>query len=175
MRTFAPTHKSKEAGNRIPSELRTLQRNGEANFVQKGLSLLKKVHEMCEKIKIRKKKRNLILITARIMSMKGRNDTILYAVDHLWSWDNLNARETSEGLDKKMTTNYYARMRFTQQLLSFLHVASSELSRIVFVLALDEKKTPFDLKNLNLEKKLRSRKCCKPLHHHDRLYVRGIR
>lgn len=51
-----------------------------------------------------------------------------------------------------MTTNYYARMRFTQQLLPLLHAASSELSRVVSVLAPGEERTSFDLENLDLKK-----------------------
>ena len=43
--------------------------------------------------------------------------------------------ETSEGLDRKLATNYYSRMRFTQQLLPLLQSASPQLSRVVSVLA----------------------------------------
>ena len=43
--------------------------------------------------------------------------------------------ETSEGLDRKLTTNYYSRVRFTQQLLPLLQSASPQLSRVVSVLA----------------------------------------
>ena len=43
--------------------------------------------------------------------------------------------ETSEGLDRKLATNYYSRLRFTQQLLPLLQSASPQLSRVVSVLA----------------------------------------
>ncbi len=43
--------------------------------------------------------------------------------------------ETSEGLDRKLTTNYYSRLRFTQQLLPLLQSASPQFSRVVSVLA----------------------------------------
>ena len=42
--------------------------------------------------------------------------------------------ETTEGLDRKLTTNYYSRIRFTQQLLPLLQSASPQLSRVVSVL-----------------------------------------
>ena len=53
--------------------------------------------------------------------------------------------ETSEGLDRKLTTNYYSRVRFTQQLLPLLQSASPQLSRVVSVLAPgDESAIDFD-------------------------------
>ena len=58
--------------------------------------------------------------------------------------------ETSEGLDKKLTTNYYSRIRFTQQLLPLLQSASPELARVVSVLAPGEE-TPLDFSNLDLK------------------------
>ena len=61
-------------------------------------------------------------------------------------------KETSEGLDKKMATNYYARMRFTQQLLPLLHAASSELARVVSVLAPGEERASFNMDDLDLKK-----------------------
>ena len=60
--------------------------------------------------------------------------------------------ETSEGLDRKLTTNYYARMRFTQQLLPLLQAASPQLSRVVSVLSPGEESlTSFHLDDLGLK------------------------
>ena len=58
--------------------------------------------------------------------------------------------ETPEGLDKKLTTNYYSRMRFTQQLLPLLQTASPQLSRVVSVLAPGEE-AALDFNNLDLK------------------------
>ena len=58
--------------------------------------------------------------------------------------------ETSEGLDRKLTTNYYSRIRFAQQLLPLLQTASPKLARVVSVLAPGEE-TPLDLSNLDLK------------------------
>jgi len=61
--------------------------------------------------------------------------------------------ETTEGLDRKLTTNYYARMRFTQQLLPLLQKAPPELSRVVSVLAPgEESRTNFHLDDLDLKR-----------------------
>lgn len=59
--------------------------------------------------------------------------------------------ETSEGLDKKLTTNYYSRMRFTTQLLPLLQAASPSLSRVVSVLAPGEESNALDFNNLDLK------------------------
>ena len=60
--------------------------------------------------------------------------------------------ETSEGLDRKLTTNYYARLRFAQQLLPFLTAASPSLSRVVSVLAPGEESLrSFHIDDLDLK------------------------
>ncbi len=60
--------------------------------------------------------------------------------------------ETSEGLDRKLTTNYYSRMRFTQRLLPLMQAASPQLSRVVSVLAPgEESQTSFHLNDLGLK------------------------
>ena len=67
--------------------------------------------------------------------------------------------ETSEGLDRKLTTNYYARMRFTQQLLPLLQNASPELSRVVSVLSPgSESPGYFNLDDLDLKHSFSVRK-----------------
>ena len=50
-----------------------------------------------------------------------------------------------------MTTNYYGRMRFAQQLLPLLQAASPGLSRVVSVLAPGEEKASFNMDDLDLK------------------------
>ena len=60
--------------------------------------------------------------------------------------------ETSEGLDRKLTTNYYSRVRFIQRLLPLMEIASPQLSRVVSVLAPGEESlTSFHLNDLGLK------------------------
>ena len=60
--------------------------------------------------------------------------------------------ETSEGLDRKLTTNYYSRMRFIQRLLPLMQAASPQLARVVSVLgAGEESRTSFHLDDLGLK------------------------
>lgn len=60
--------------------------------------------------------------------------------------------ETSEGLDSKLTTNYYARMRFTTQLLTLLKAAPPQFTRVVSVFA-PGGEAPLDFSNLDLKHK----------------------
>ena len=58
--------------------------------------------------------------------------------------------ETSEGLDRKMTTNYYARMRFIHNLLPLLRASAPELSRAVSVLSPGQETATLNFEDLDL-------------------------
>lgn len=130
--------RSQDAAGRIISELKTIQPDAETTFIRKDLTLLKNVDEVCDEIKAREANLNLLFMSQGTMSLKGRD-------------------ETSEGLDKKLTTNYYSRMRFTQQLLPLLESASPQLSRVVSVLAPGEEAL-LDFDNLDLKRDFSLRK-----------------
>ncbi|KAL2350618.1 hypothetical protein BJ546DRAFT_381950 [Cryomyces antarcticus] len=110
--------RSSDRGNRIVSELRSLNEGVETIFVQKDISLLAHVDEVCKEIEQKEKKIHMLFLTAGFMSLRGRN-------------------ETPEGIDKKMAVNYYSRMRFIINLMPLITAASaaSELSRVITVLA----------------------------------------
>lgn len=59
--------------------------------------------------------------------------------------------ETSEGLDWKMTTNYYARIRFICNLLPLLRASAPELSRVVSVLAPGDEAANLNFGDLDLK------------------------
>lgn len=130
--------RSQDAADRIISELRTIQPDAETTFIRKDLTLLKNVDEVCDEIKAKEKRLNLLFMSQGTMSLKGRD-------------------ETSEGLDRKLTTNYYSRMHFTQQLLPLLQAASPQLSRVVSVLAPGEE-AALDFANLDLKEGFSMRK-----------------
>jgi len=54
-------------------------------------------------------------------------------------------------MDRKMMTNYYSRLRLTQQLLPLLHAASPSLSRVVSVLAPGSESASINFDNLDLK------------------------
>lgn len=59
--------------------------------------------------------------------------------------------ETTEGLDQKLSRNYYGRLRFAHQLLPLLHSASPQISRVISVLGAGAESSSFDLSDLDLK------------------------
>ena len=106
--------------------------DGTYAFIKKDVSLLQNVDEACEEIKSKESKVNLLFMSSGTMSLKGRE-------------------ETSEGIDKKLATNYYSRMRFTQQLLPLLQAAQPQLSHVVSVLAPGTESASFNTRDLGLK------------------------
>lgn len=74
--------------------------------------------ELCDELKERESKINCLFLTAGFMTLRGR-------------------KETDEGIDCKMSVNYYARIRCTLNLMPLLTAASeaNQLSRVITVLA----------------------------------------
>ncbi|KAK4544232.1 hypothetical protein LTR36_004442 [Oleoguttula mirabilis] len=110
--------RNEDRGNKIVSELREINPQGEAIFLQKDISLLRSVDEICDELKRREKKIHCLFLTAGYMTLRGRN-------------------ETTEGIDRKMSVNYYSRIRCILNMMSTLQAASEagELSRVITVLA----------------------------------------
>ncbi|KAJ4286700.1 hypothetical protein N0V90_012952 [Kalmusia sp. IMI 367209] len=105
---------------KITAELKSINSSSKVDFIQKDVSLIRKVDEACQEIKEKEKKVNLLFMTIGYMTLKGRN-------------------ETAEGLDHKFALHYYARTRFMQNLAALLDVAAHDedpkatLSRVVSV------------------------------------------
>jgi NAD(P)-dependent dehydrogenase (short-subunit alcohol dehydrogenase family) len=103
------------------NELQTLNPSSQLSFIKSDVSLLKNVDDACRQIKEKEPKVNLLFMTAGHLTLGGRD-------------------ETSEGLDKKFSLHYYARMRFVQNLIPLLTKAAEStdpnatLSRVVSVL-----------------------------------------
>jgi NAD(P)-dependent dehydrogenase (short-subunit alcohol dehydrogenase family) len=108
----------KEEADRIISELYHLNPEGSATFIQKDITLIRSVDEVCADLRVKEPIINALFLTAGYMTLKGR-------------------RESEEGLDKKMAVNYYARMRFVVDLMPNLTAAADagQLSRVNSVLA----------------------------------------
>ncbi|KAM5348885.1 hypothetical protein ACJ41O_008708 [Fusarium nematophilum] len=105
--------RSKEAGDRLEDELKTLNPGGEYTFIQADMSLLKNVDEVCGDIKKREKTLNVLFLS---------QGTLKYGVD------------TSEGLPLITGLSLYSRTRLTLNLLPLLRRASS-LRRVITVMA----------------------------------------
>ncbi|KAF2102276.1 short-chain dehydrogenase/reductase [Rhizodiscina lignyota] len=110
--------RSREQADRLITEFKELNKEAQTHFIQSDVSLLRNVDEVCKEISAKEEKVNLLMLSAGIMTMKGRD-------------------ETTEGLDKKLSLHYYSRLRFTTNLLPLLRAASSSqppLARVIAVL-----------------------------------------
>jgi len=110
--------RSREQADRLITEFKALNGDAQTHFIQSDVSLLRNVDEVCKEIASKETKVNLLVLSAGILSMKGRD-------------------ETTEGLDKKLSLHYYSRLRFTTNLLPLLRAASSSqppLARVISVL-----------------------------------------
>ncbi|KAK0264758.1 hypothetical protein LTS16_000068 [Friedmanniomyces endolithicus] len=110
--------RSPDKGEQLCKELKDINPEGEAFFIEKDISILKDVDEVCDYLKSREPKIHCLFLTAGYMTLQGR-------------------RETVEGLDKKMSVNYYSRMRFIFNLIANVEeaAAQNELARVITVLA----------------------------------------
>lgn len=107
-----------ERGNNLIKKLKELNPEGEAFFIQKDVSLIRNVDELCVELKQRERKIHCLFLTAGYMTLRGRTETV-------------------EGIDQKMAVNYYSRIRCILNLMPLLEAASNanELSRVITVLA----------------------------------------
>lgn len=69
------TRRSQDAADRIISEIKAIQPEAQTSFIRKDLTLLKNVDEVCDEIKAKETKLNLLFMTQGMMSMKGRDGT----------------------------------------------------------------------------------------------------
>ncbi|KAL4947819.1 hypothetical protein BDW69DRAFT_199349 [Aspergillus filifer] len=113
--------RSQSAADDAIERIKTLNPNAQPTFLKADISLLKGVDGVCEEIKKREKYLNLLFMTPGYLTLSGRE-------------------ETSEGMDRKLTLHYYARMRFISNLQPLLSktvspdITAPSLSRVVSVL-----------------------------------------
>ncbi|KAF2811008.1 uncharacterized protein BDZ99DRAFT_508375 [Mytilinidion resinicola] len=105
--------RSQTAADRILAECRSLNPAGEFIFIQKDVSLIRNVDEVCKEIKAKEKFINIMVLSAGVPVM--------------------DRRLTSENLHLLTATTYYSRLRFIANLLPLLRYSPSPLSHVVFV------------------------------------------
>ncbi|KAH0337340.1 hypothetical protein KCU81_g8145, partial [Aureobasidium melanogenum] len=138
MRTTTPRAyiigRSQEKAENLCKELEDLNPGSKAIFINKDISVLKNVDDVCLELQHREKKINILFLSAGYMSLSGRN-------------------ETPEGLDHKMAVNYYSRIRFIMNLMPELTEAGKnhELSRVLTVLAAGSE-ADIDMDDMDLRK-----------------------
>ncbi|KAK6439418.1 hypothetical protein LTR95_004366 [Oleoguttula sp. CCFEE 5521] len=110
--------RNKDKADAIISKLSEINPSGQCSFLPHDVSRLENVDAVCAELRGREPKINALFLTAGYMTLSGRT-------------------ETDEGLDRKMCTNYYSRIRFALNLMPCLTAAAEagELSRVNTVLA----------------------------------------
>ncbi|KAJ7154044.1 NAD(P)-binding protein [Mycena filopes] len=103
-------------------------------FVECDISLMKNVHRVAGELRARLPKVNFLVLTAGVLTLKGRD-------------------ETEEGIDRKLAVHYYGRWRFIRELLLSVESAQAagEDGKVMSVLAAGHG-SAIDLEDLGLKK-----------------------
>ncbi|KAI9838860.1 MAG: hypothetical protein M1819_004067 [Sarea resinae] len=105
--------RSEKAASQLLESLHALNPKGVFNFIETDVSTLKNVDGVCDRVKGRVEKLNLLFLSAGYISFVGR-------------------QATPDDVDASLALRYYGRARFIQNLLPIM---SSPVSRVVSVLA----------------------------------------
>jgi short-subunit dehydrogenase len=65
--------RSQEQADHIQAEFKELNPESQVNFIQSDVSLLRNVDKVCDEIKAKEEKINVLFLSAGIMTMKGRD------------------------------------------------------------------------------------------------------
>ncbi|RFU26899.1 hypothetical protein B7463_g9453, partial [Scytalidium lignicola] len=109
-------------------ELRSLNPKGTFNFIEAQVSLMKEVDRVCDEIKSKEKKIDILFVSPGYITMGAKE-------------------ETQEGIDTLHALRYYARLRFIYNLLPLLNASPS--ARVISILAAGKEK-PLDTTDLEV-------------------------
>lgn len=125
--------RSSDAGKKAIDDITKINAKAKSYFLRHDLTLLSEADELVKEIKAKENKINFLCVTCGFLTFSGRD-------------------ETSEGLDKKFSVNYYTRWRIIDQLMPLVVAASKlqEPSRVVNVLAAGGE-GPLDMDDLELK------------------------
>lgn len=128
--------RSENAGQAVLKKLKEINPSGNAHYYFKkhDVTLIKDCDELCKALNANEEKVNLLFLSAGFLTTDGRT-------------------ETSEGIDKKLSVNYYGRWRIVEKLMPLLRKSSEngENTRIVSVLQ-PGNEGPVDEDDLDLKK-----------------------
>jgi short-subunit dehydrogenase len=65
--------RSREQGEKLIAEFKTINGDAQTHFIQSDVSLLKNVDEVCKEISGKEEKVNLLVLSAGILTMSGRD------------------------------------------------------------------------------------------------------
>lgn len=107
-----------DAGARVLARLKELNSAVDARFLKHDMSLIKEADVLSNTILAEQQKINLLFLSPGFLTTKGRQETV-------------------EGVDSKLSINYYGRWRVVENLIPLVEKAaeSGENARVVSVLA----------------------------------------
>lgn len=135
-------------------ELRQINANGNFNFIEADVSLIRNVDTACEEIKRKEKELNLVFMTPGGISLTGRRGEFGSRCRD-GSYTNPST-ETVEGLDHLFALRYYARMRFVANLMPLLE--SGKPARVISVFG-GGFEGPINKRDLDLKRNFSVLKC----------------
>lgn len=92
--------------------------NSNYHFIKKDITLIKECDKLCDEIVSKKDKINLLFMSSGFLTLNGRTENV-------------------EGLDTKMSVNYYGRWRIVERLMPLIKKAgdNNESAMVVSVLS----------------------------------------
>ncbi|CAG8970873.1 hypothetical protein HYALB_00000852 [Hymenoscyphus albidus] len=130
---------SESAAASILKELESLNPKGTYVFQETEITLLKNVDKVCEEIKSKEEKVDLLFMSPAYITLGERNDTI-------------------EGIDISYALTYYTRLRFTYNLLPLLNASSAP--RVISILG-GGLESEIDLQDLEIRNNFKAQKAMK--------------
>ncbi|TEY45016.1 hypothetical protein BOTCAL_0337g00140 [Botryotinia calthae] len=121
--------RSESAAGRLLKYLKLSNPSATLNFLEGEISLIKEVDRLCDEIKRKEEKVDIVFLSAGYLSFDGRN-------------------ESSEGIDIPQSLRYYSRLRFAYNLVPLLKTAPNP--RVISILAGGQEKS-IDLDDLEVK------------------------
>jgi NADP-dependent 3-hydroxy acid dehydrogenase YdfG len=75
--------RSREQADRLIAEFKELNAEAQTNFILSDVSLLRNIDDVCKEISSKEEKINLLVLSAGIMTLKGRDG--MAALDSHWT------------------------------------------------------------------------------------------
>ena len=108
--------RSESSATPLLKELQSLNPQGTFNFIESQISLIGNVDKVCEEIKKKERKMDLIFLSPGYLTLEGRQGKFQKLPLTASIIDNIT-QETAEGIDTLSSLNYYARLRTIHNLL----------------------------------------------------------
>ncbi|RDW70263.1 hypothetical protein BP5796_08660 [Coleophoma crateriformis] len=141
--------RSKKAAAALLDELQKSNPQAKFHFIESEISLIKNVDAVCEEVKSKESKVDILFMSPGYLSFDGRTGESYDAKDLVGVRAEANSpTESPEGIDVPHALRLYSRLRFAYNLMPLLN-ASNTGARVISVLAGGQEK-PLDVDDLEV-------------------------